>query len=244
MDDIVWRPSFTENNILAALPSEEMRRIRSALTAVRLVPGQVLCESGEQISSVFFLAQGIASIIPPADNIFASADVALCGREGIVGCTSMLGSHVVSFNRIVMQTSGLGYRMSADMLRVYVTQLPRFRTFVALNIELVFAQVSQSAACNAQHSLSQRLARWLLLARDRSDGDELAFTHEFLASIISVRRAGVTVALRSLADDGLIGHGRGKIVIKNRHGLEHAACSCYARVRDFVASRSAIRSAA
>jgi CRP-like cAMP-binding protein len=139
----------------------------------------------------------------------------------------------------MVQLPGAALRMSAGALRDCVETMPVLRQSLFRALEALLAQISQTAACNALHSLPERLARWLLMAHDRVDGDELHLTQEFLAIMLAVRRPGVSVAIGTLQAAGLLRHQRGRILISDRAGLEAAGCDCYRRVKLFTDSLAA-----
>ena len=223
------------NEILAALPQAELARLRPHLTRTRAVNGQILHEPGERIDQVFFFEDGFASIVALTDDSDGAAEVGLIGRESMVGLGLALNPASVAYNRSMVQFSGVMNRLPASALTGCLDQSPVLRGLLLERLEVLYAQVSQTAACNSRHSLAQRCARWLLLAHDRVDGDELMLTQEFLSVMLAVRRAGVTVAMQALQAEGLVQSRRGRILVQDRLGLERAACGCYARVRAFSA---------
>jgi len=227
-------PRSSLNEVLSMLPPAELERLRPHLRRVQLVNGQNLCEAGERIDQVFFVEEGFVSMVAEADGDDIGTEVGLIGREGIVGLPALLGSRPVSFDRAMVQMPGTAQRMTAEALRDGLDALPTLRQFLLQALEAFMAQVSQTAACNSRHNLTQRLARWLLMAHDRVDGDELPLTQEFLSKMLAVRRSGVTVALQSLQIAGAVSQRRGRILICDRPGLEAASCGCYGRVRAFA----------
>ena len=227
------------NKLLSALPPAEMSRLHPMLTRVRWVSGQVLHEAGERIEHVFFVEQGFASMVAQADGGSSGVEVGLIGREGMVGYPVLLDPEATSYNRAMMQTPGGALRMSASALRDSLDALPVLRRLLFQALQVSMAQVAQTAACNSQHRLSQRLARWLLLAHDRIDGDELAFTQEILSIMLGVRRSGITIALGLLQAAAVIDQRRGHVIICDRPGLEAAACGCHGRVQAFTAAVAA-----
>ncbi|HEY0203818.1 MAG TPA: Crp/Fnr family transcriptional regulator, partial [Acetobacteraceae bacterium] len=222
------------------LPPAEMSQLHPLLTRVPWVNGQGLHEANERIEQVFFVEQGFASVVSLADEGSSSVEVGLIGREGMVGYPVLLSPQATSFNRAMVQTPGGALRMSALALRSNLDAMPVLRRLLSDALQVFMAQVAQTAACNSQHSLSQRLSRWLLLAHDRVDGDELALTQDFLATMLAVRRAGVTNALGVLQAAGLVGQRRGRVTISDRHGLEAAVCDCYGRVKAFTTTVAAL----
>ncbi len=227
-------PTFSRNELLSALPLAELERLRPLLTRVRWVSGQSLHEAGERIDQVFFVEEGFVSMVTEADGDDTGTEVGLIGREGMVGLPVLLGPRPVSFDQAVVQMPGAAQRMTAGALREGMDALPVLRQLLLRALEAFMAQVSQTAACNSQHSLVQRLARWLLMAHDRIDGDELSLTQDVLSDMLAVRRSGVTVALQSLRIAGVISQRRSRILICDRPGLEAAACGCHGRVKAFA----------
>ena len=227
------------NKLLSALQPAEMSRLHPMLTRVRWVNGQGLHEAGECIEHVFFVEQGFASIVSQADDGGNGVEVGLIGREGMVGYSVLLGEQATSYNRAMVQTPGGALRMSASALRGNLGIMPVLHRLLSEALQVFMAQMAQTAACNNQHSLSQRLARWLLLAHDRMDGNELALTQEFLGIMLGVRRAGVTVALGLLQAAAVVDQRRGYVIICDRPGLEAAACDCHERVQAFAAAVAA-----
>jgi len=224
------------NRILQALPGDEIESLKPHLTPVRLVGGQILHEPGAPISEVFFLEQGFASVLAQDPEQQNRIDLGFQGREAMTGIPALLGPEAVSFNVVMVQMPGSGYRMSAEALRNSLETAPNLRRRLFQALEVFMAQVEQTAVCNGQHALSKRLARWLLMAHDRIDGDDLPFTQDALAMMLAARRPSVTVALSAFGTAGLIRRGRGSISIYHRESLESAACACYARVQSFAAA--------
>ena len=227
-------PVSSNNELLALLPPAELERLRPFLARVQLVNGQVLHEAGERIEQVFFVQQGFVSMIAEADGSNPGTEVGLVGREGMVGLPMLLGSQAVSFNRAMVHMPGMAHRMPAQALRDHAEALPVLWRLLSQALEVSMAQVAQTAACNGQHNLTQRLARWLLMAHDRVDGDDLLLTQEFLSIMLAVQRSGVTVAMQSLQATGAVRQGRGRILVCDRPALKTAACGCYGRIEAFA----------
>ncbi len=232
-------PVFSHNELLSMLPPAELGQLRPLLTRVQLVNGQTLHEAGERIGQVFFIEQGFVSMVAEADSSNAGTEVGLIGREGVIGLSVLLSSQAASFNRAMLQMPGIAHRLTAQALRDSLDTLLVLRRLLFQALEVSMAQVAQTVACNGQHSLPQRLARWLLMAHDRVDGDELALTQEFMGVMLAVRRSGVTNALGSLQAAAMVGQRRGHVTICDRPGLEAAACGCYGRVQAFAAAVAA-----
>ncbi len=232
-------PMFSHNELLSMLPPAELGQLRPFLTRVQLVNGQTLHEAGERIEQVFFVEQGFVSMVAEADGSSPGTEVGLIGRESMVGLPALLGSQAVSFDRAMVQMPGSAQRLAAQALRDSADALPVLSKLLLQALEVSMAQVAQTAACNSQHTIAQRLARWLLMAHDRVDGDELLLRQNFLAKMLAVRRAGVAGALASLQTAGVISQRRGRILVCDQAGLEAAACGCYGRVQAFTATVAA-----
>jgi CRP-like cAMP-binding protein len=235
----IFDKNSSRNGILTKIPADELARLTPHLTHVRWVNGQPLHAPDERIEHVFFVEQGFASTVADADGLEQGVEVGLTGREGLVGLPALFDPEATSFNRVFVQMAGGAYRMPASVLRAVIDNAPTFRMLLYRALQASMAQVAQTAACNSQHNLPERLARWLLLAHDRADGDELLLTQEFLSIMLAVRRSGVTVAIGSLEAAGFIRSRRAHILIADRPGLEDAACDCYRRVTAFEASIAA-----
>ena len=235
---LTTRPIFG-NDILQALPADEVRRLRPHLTRIRLVSGGVLYLAGDRIDHVLFVEQGFVSMVAVADGTESRVEVGLIGREGIVGALALIAPGATSYVQAMVQMPGAAFRIPTAALLAILEQAPTLRRLMLQAFEASLAQLAQTAACNSRHTVPERLARWLLMAHDRVDGDELLLTQEFLAIMLAVRRPGVTIAVGELQAVGLVRHSRGRIVICDRPGLEAAACVCYDRVRKFVATLTA-----
>jgi len=235
----ILAPIFSGNKLLFMLPPAELALLRPLLARVQLVNGQTLHEAGERIEQVFFVQRGFVSMVAEADGDNPGTEVGLIGREGMVGLPVLLDPQAVSFNQAMVQMPGAAHRLPAQALRDNADALPVLRRLLFQALEVSMAQVAQTTACNSRHPLSQRLARWLLMAHDRADGDELAMTQEFLSIMLAVRRSGVTVASQVLLATGAIRVGRGRTTVCDRAALEAAACGCYGRVQAFAAAVAA-----
>ncbi len=231
-------PITFRNTILAALPAVELALLRPHLIRTSLVNAQPIHEAGERIDQVYFFEHGFASMVAVSDDSGGSVEVGLVGWDSMVGLGVLLNPYAIAFNRTMVQNPGVAYRMSTAALLTVLEQAPILHAMLLRGVEVLMAQVAQTAACNSRHALPQRCARWLLLAQDRVEGDELRLTQEFLSMMLAVRRSGVTVALQTLQSEGFIRSGRGRILVCDRAGLEGAACECYDRVRVFTAAVS------
>jgi CRP-like cAMP-binding protein len=213
------------NRLLAALEPHDLERLRPHLEAVQLPTGTVLLRPHEPIAFVHFLEAGLSSDVAVTGHD-RPVECGLAGYEGLVGLPILLGTDR-GIHESVMQVGGHGHRIASAELRRAMEESPSLRRLL-LNFAHVFTSLSaQTAACNARHSIERRLARWLLLAHDRMADDRVPLTHEYLALMLGVRRAGVTVALHELEGGKLVRAGRGLITITDRPGLEARSCGCY-----------------
>jgi CRP-like cAMP-binding protein len=217
------------NRLLAALPADDLARLRPRLEAVELPFRQVLHAPGKPITSVYFPETGYVSMLAYMEDGDA-AEVGLAGYEGMVGLPVLLGADHDDIEAMV-QSPGTALRMNTQAFRETLEQLPAFRTLLLRYALVHHGQVARTAACNGRHHTDQRLARWMLMAHDRCQTDEFPMTHEFLSMMLGVRRAGITVAAGTLQKAGLIRYNRGRIEVTDRPGLESVSCDCYGIVR-------------
>ena len=217
------------NSLLAALSGKNYRRLRSGLEAVELEFGDVLYEAGQTIRHVYFPGNSLVSLLTVVDQRMA-LEVGMVGREGMVGVPLALGAQV-SPVRALVQGRGTAMRMESARFCREIRRSPQLQRGVHRYANELMAQVSLTAACNRFHVIAARLARWLLMTRDRVRSGEFRLTQEFLAHMLGVRRVGVTQAARSLQARQLIDYNRGSIRILDDKGLEAAACECYALVK-------------
>jgi len=213
------------NKLLATLPRAEYQRLLPNLQPVTLTFGEILYEPGDPIKYVYFPNDSHVSLLTPVDRHHA-LEVGLVGYEGMVGIGLALGIGMSSV-RALVQGTGTAMRMKAAPFRKEFRLCPSLQREVHLYTHALMAQVAQTAACNRFHLVEARLARWLLMTRDRVCSNHFRLTHEFLGHMLGVRRVGVTKAARSLKQRKLIDYSRGNISIINGRGLEAAACSCY-----------------
>jgi CRP-like cAMP-binding protein len=217
------------NRLLAALPLDDLARLWPRLEAVELPFRKVLHAPGEPIEAVFFPETGYASMLACMEDGDA-AEVGMVGREGMIGLPVLLGADHDDIEGMV-QSPGTALRMDAQAFREELERLPASRTLLLRYALVHHGQVARTAACNGRHHVDQRLARWLLMAHDRVEGDEFPMTHEFLSMMLGVRRAGITVAAGQFQKAGFIHYERGCIDVTDRPGLESVACECYGIVR-------------
>jgi CRP-like cAMP-binding protein len=218
------------NSMLAALPRKQYKSLLSGLESVALTFGEILYEPGERIRYVYFPGDSLVSLLTLVDGHLA-LEVGMVGREGMVGVPVFLGTDV-SPVRALVQGAGAAVRMKAARFSKEIRKSPQLQQEVNRYTGALMAQITQTAACNRFHVVEARLARWLLMTRDRLRSDEFRLTHEFLGHMLGVRRVGVTKAARALQGRRLIRYSRGKIRILDQRGLEASACSCYEFVKD------------
>ena len=225
----VPHPSAVRNRLLAALPANVLARLLSSMQLVTLTLREVLYAADAPIKAVHFHETGWTSMLAQlADG--QTAEVGLIGREGMVGLPLAFGVET-SYVEALIQAPGTALRMEAGVFRRALDEHPALRALLFRYGEFMHAQIAQTAACNGNHGLEQRLARWLLMAHDRANGDELPMTQEFLATMLCVHRPSVTVVARILQQAGLIRYGSGSITVLDRPGLEAAACECHVAVK-------------
>ncbi len=219
------------NELLASLPPEALERVRPHLQRVTWVIEQELHPVGDPLDHAYFPESALVSLTADTgDNSFV--EVGMTGREGMVGASILLNPDAVAMHRAIVQIGGIGFRIRSSTLRNLMEQVPALRDRCLRYLQVLMVQTSQSAACNARHELSERLARWLLMVRDRADSDEVPMTQEFLSYMLGVRRAGVSVIASALQAQGLIQQSRGRLAILDRAGLEKEACNCYRLIED------------
>jgi CRP-like cAMP-binding protein len=218
-----------KNQLLASLPAVDLNRLIPHLTALTFNKNQTLHEAGETVETVYFLEEGICSIVVNLEN-GSTVEVGLIGRDSFVGLPAILGTGHSS-NRSFIQIPGSGFSIKAKTLLEQLSDgSGQLRLCMQRGVQGLLAQTAQNAACNRVHEIEERLARWLLMCHDRLQTDHLPITHEFLAMMLGTRRSTVSVAAGMLHKAGLIEYSRGHVKIQNRDGLEGAACECYSIV--------------
>jgi len=216
---------ITGNRLLDLLAPAQLNRLRPHLKAEVVSHNQTVQERGKPVEFVIFPTSGTISIVAMMLD-GTSVEVGIVGREGMLGVQAVLGDDI-SLNDAIVQISGNVLRIPTDILRQEAEANPGLRAILLRYVQAFLNSATQSAACNRAHLLEHRLARWLLTARDRARTNRLPLTHEFIAMMLGVRRAGVTVAAISFQSAGLIRYAHGRITIADPEGLEAAACECY-----------------
>jgi len=213
------------NRLLDNLPKKEYARLLPKLKTVSLVLGEALYEPGDVIKYVYFPIDSIISLISEVSGT-SLLEVGMVGNEGMAGLSVFMGVRS-SLTLALVQGSGTAMRMSSASLRIEATRLGSLHDLLHRYSHSLFTQVSQSSACNRFHLVDARLARWLLMTKDRLGAEEFPLTQEFLSNMLGVRREGVSKAASILQAGKLIRYSRGLITILNRRGLEAKSCPCY-----------------
>ena len=225
------------NRLLAALPRKDYRKLLPFLEPVTLAFQEVLYEPHARIRHVYFPNDCFISMLTTVDADRA-AEVGLVGSEGMIGVPVALGAAVSPF-RAVVQGGGTAMRMKVADFRRDFSESAALRRELFLFTHLLMIQIAQTAACNRFHPVTQRMARWLLMTRDRVNSNEFRITQEFLALMLGVQRSRVNVAAHNLQARKLIGYRRGTVTILDQIGLEAAACVCYKTVKDIYTQAQA-----
>jgi len=221
--------NWPRNRLLLALPSRNLKLLMPELEHVPCQRGQVLMDADSALNHVFFPDSGVVSVVAVyADG--SIIEMATIGREGCTGMQAIFGAKRSSV-RLLVQIPGSATKMSRAAFTRAMESMPSFRNLMDAYVQAFLEQVLVSVACNGAHSLKQRLARWLLMMRDRCDDDALQITQNLLAEMLGVQRPTITNAVRELEGAGLIAHGRRQLTILDRQRLTKASCECYQLVR-------------
>ena len=211
------------------MPRSDLKRLLPQLEPVSLKLGEVLYEPGSRIRHCYFPNEGVVSLLTVLEP-HKAAEVGMVGREGLVGMSAAVGINVSQL-RAVVQGAGSAMRMTAAGLQKEFAASDALHRGLFRFSHSLMGQVAQTAACNRFHMAEMRLARWLLVTRDRLRSESFRLTHQFLSLMIGVRRVGVTNAAGRLAERNLISYSRGNIRILNSRGLQAASCECYGAVK-------------
>jgi CRP-like cAMP-binding protein len=221
--------SPNQNHLIAALPTAEYERLSAHLQLVPMLLGQVLYEPGEQLQHAYFPTTAIVSLHYVTES-GASAETAGVGNEGVVGIALFMGGGTTPSSAVV-KTAGHAYRLERRVLKQEFDRAGVMQRLFLRYTQALITQTTQTAACNRHHSVEQQLCRWLLSTLDRVPTRELIITQELVASMLGVRREGITEAAGKLQHAGFIRYRRGHIAVLDRTGLETRACECYAVVK-------------
>ena len=223
----VQRP--LRNLLLAALPADASERLLPHLDLAPMTLGQVVYESGAQLEHVYFPANCIVSMLyVMADG--ASAEVAVVGKDGMVGLALIMGGDTTP-SRALVQSAGDTYRLPKEIMKSEFNQMGALHMLVLRYTQALLTQMAQTAVCNRHHTVDQQLCRWLLLSLDRLDSNDISMTQELIANMLGVRREGVNLAAGKLQASGIIHYRHGTITVLDRRKLEERVCECYEVVR-------------
>ena len=223
------RHTPNQNHLLAALPAEILERLSPHLELTPMPFGQALYKSGGQLQHVYFPTTAIVSLHYIMEN-GASAEIAGVGNEGVLGISIFMGGNTTP-SLATVYTGGYGYRLKAQLMMEEFNRAGPLMRLMLRYTQALMTQISQTAVCNRHHSVEQQLCRWLLSTLDRLPSNELTITQELIASMLGVRREGITEAAGNLQRAGLISYRRGHITVLKRTGLESRACECYSVVK-------------
>jgi CRP-like cAMP-binding protein len=221
------------NLLLAGLRAGDRRRLMAQCEPVELDFEEVLYEAGERIRHVYFPTASFVSLITVVDK-GSNLEVGLVGTEGMLGSSLLLGVEVASLRGLV-QGAGPALRMDAPAFLRELKRSPAIRKRLNLYLFVLMTQITHMAACARYHLVEARLARWLLMTRDRAHSNEFRLTQEFLAYMLGVRRAGITRAASNLQKRRMIRYSRGSMRILDGRGLEGVSCECYANAAQLYA---------
>ena len=219
----------SENHLLAALPPAEFEALAGHLEPVQLLVGQMLYEPGGQMRHAYFPTSAIVSLHYVTES-GASAESASVGNEGVVGVSLFMGGGS-TYSSAVVHTAGHAYRLERQRLVHEFDRAGLLQRLLLRYTQALMTQMAQTTVCNRHHTLEQQLCRWLLVTLDRLQGKELVMTQELVASMLGVRREGITEAAGNLQRAGFISYRRGHITVLDRAGLETHACECYSVVK-------------
>lgn len=223
MEKGIIRPAG--NRIIASLPVAERTAVLEHCTELNLAFGDIVIEPGQKIRYVYFPLTAFISTTAAVDNS-ATLEIGLVGFEGVFGIELALGVETSAL-RGTVQGSGTALRMPAREFRSLLAENPVLRRVLLRYSHVVTTQIAQVAVCSACHVVEERLARWLLMTHDRAPSHTFYVTHELLAEMLGVRRAGVSIAAAALQSRALIRYSRGSVSVVDRKGLEEASCQCY-----------------
>ena len=221
--------SPNQNHLLAVLPKAEFDRLAPYLELVPMRLGEILHEPGGQMQHAYFPTTSIVSLHYVIES-GASAEIAGVGNEGVVGISLFMGGNTTPSSAVV-QTAGHAYRLERRRLKEEFDRAGATLRLLLRYTQALITQITQTAVCNRHHSVQQQLCRWLLVTLDRVPSGELTMTQELVASMLGVRREGITEAAGKLREEGVISYRRGHIAVLKREGLEERSCECYGVVK-------------
>ena len=219
-----------QNNLLAALPDDVKKRLFPYIDLVYMPMGTVIYEPGDEPNQVYFPVDSIVSLLHVMEN-GSSAEIAVVGKEGVVGIPVILGG-LSTTSRAVVHRAGWACLISSDQVCKEFNRLGKLHALMLRYTQSLLTQIAQTAVCNRHHSIEQQVCRLMLLSLDRLSDNHLSMTQELMANMLGVRREGVTEAAGRLQKKGIIRYRRGDINVLDRRGLEQHCCECYAVVRN------------
>ena len=219
-----------QNHLLAALPKAEYSELADKFELVSLKLGQVIYESGDRLSHIYFPTTSIISMLYIMEN-GGTAEIGIAGNNGLIGYAIFMGGETTS-SRAIVQIAGDAVRLRAADAKKVFAKGGIFQDILLRYTQSLITQISQTAVCNRLHSVEEQLCRWLLINHDQLPDNKLVMTQELIANMLGVRREGVSVAATHLQERGVIEYSRGTISILDRKKLEAEACECYQVVMD------------
>ena len=226
--------NWPRNRLLLALPSRNLKRLMPDLEYIRCQREDVLMNADGPLDHLFFPDSGVVSVLAVYAN-GTVIEMATIGREGCSGVQAILGAKRSSV-QLLVQIPGSAAKLSRAAFTLAMHSMPSFRSVMDAYVQAFLEQVMVSVACNGAHSLKQRMARWLLMMRDRGDDDVLPITQDLLAEMLGAQRPTITNAAGELERAGLIERGRQQVTILDRQGLVAESCECYQLIRTRIAS--------
>ncbi len=220
------------NHILSSLPRSELHLLANDLSHVALEPGESLCTAGSEIEQLFFIGHGVVSAA--IKNGDKSVQLGMVGNDGLVGCAAVISPNAISYWDITVLVRGEAWAVPRLAFQKYLSIAPTLRRRAQEQAQVFVGQIAQTSICNSQHSLSQRVARWLLVTRDKAKTDDLPLTCELIASTLGLSPVSVRLSLSILAQRGFLRANRLRTHILDPYGLEEAACDCYSRLRRYA----------
>jgi CRP-like cAMP-binding protein len=220
-----------QNSLLAQFPTAVYRQIAPELEPVAVQLGEVVHEVGDRVKHLHFPNRNTMFSLLCTSQEANAVEVAVTGWEGFVGFAPLMGGDS-SPHQVISQIPGAALRIKAEVLHKVFQASQEVRTLLLRYVQAVLGQISQTALCNRIHSVEERLGRWILVSRDRTENHQLPLTHEFLARMLGVNRSTVSLTAATLQKAGLIRYSRGKFTVVNRERLQDVACDCYLIVRE------------
>lgn len=222
---VTFKQSASENHLLTTLPAPGRQRLLADCEQAELRLSEVICRSGERVRHVYFPADGIISLVTTLGD-GSRLEVGSIGHEGMLGSSLILGINT-SAQHAEVQRAGIALRLGASVFQRHLGENIELRRLLNCYVYVLMGQLAQTTACSHYHKVRARLARWLLMTRDRARCNQFHVTQEFLAHMLGVRRVGITNAANSLREEGLIDYRRGAITILDAAALEQVSCACY-----------------